>query len=75
MLTTRHPLSAKVGTTSPTNGGRSIGILRSRTKDTDFLFHMVPLLQLYVMEWDLKASCLVFLTSMRDRGVTLAQIL
>jgi hypothetical protein len=27
-LTTRHPLSAKVGTTSPTSGGRSVGIVR-----------------------------------------------
>jgi hypothetical protein len=34
----RHPLSAKVGTTSPTSGGRSIGILRSRTKATEFSF-------------------------------------
>jgi hypothetical protein len=27
-LTTQHPLSAKVGTTSPTSGGRSVGIVR-----------------------------------------------
>jgi hypothetical protein len=33
-LTTRHPLSAKVGTTWPTSGGRSVGIVRSRTKAT-----------------------------------------
>jgi hypothetical protein len=26
-LTTQHPLSAKVGTTSPTSGGRSVGIV------------------------------------------------
>jgi hypothetical protein len=30
-LTTQHPLSAKVGTTSPRSGGRSVGIVRSRT--------------------------------------------
>jgi hypothetical protein len=27
-LTTQHPLSAKVGTTSPRIGGRSVGIVR-----------------------------------------------
>jgi hypothetical protein len=33
MLTTWHPLSATVGTPiSPTIGGRSVGIVRSRTK-------------------------------------------
>jgi len=31
------PLSAKVGTT-PTGGGRSVGIVRSRTKATEFSF-------------------------------------
>jgi hypothetical protein len=34
-LTTQHPLSAKVGTTSPTSVGRSVGIVRSRTKATE----------------------------------------
>jgi hypothetical protein len=28
-LTTRHPLSAKVGTTSPTSGGGSVGTVRA----------------------------------------------
>jgi hypothetical protein len=37
-LTTQHPLSAKVGTTSPTSGGRSVGIVCSRTKATGFSF-------------------------------------
>jgi hypothetical protein len=37
-LTTRHPLSAKVGTTSPTSGGRSVNIVRLRTKATEFSF-------------------------------------
>jgi hypothetical protein len=37
-LTTRHPLSAKVRTTSPTSGGCSVGIDRSRTKATEFIF-------------------------------------
>jgi len=31
------PLSAKVGT-SPTGGGRSVGIVRVRTKATEFSF-------------------------------------
>jgi hypothetical protein len=35
-LTAQHPLSAKVGTTSATSGGRSVGIVCSRTKATDF---------------------------------------
>jgi hypothetical protein len=39
-LTTQHPLSAKVGTTSPTSGGRSVGIVRSRTKATVFFTHI-----------------------------------
>jgi hypothetical protein len=34
-LTMRHPLSAKVGT-SMTSGGRSVGIIRSRTQATKF---------------------------------------
>jgi hypothetical protein len=29
-LTTQHPLSAKVGTTSPTGGGRSVGIKKKK---------------------------------------------
>jgi hypothetical protein len=35
-MTTQHPLSAKVDTTSPTSGGRSIGIVCSRSKATEF---------------------------------------
>jgi hypothetical protein len=35
-LTTQHPLSAKVGTTSPTSGSRSVSIVRSRTEATEF---------------------------------------
>jgi hypothetical protein len=35
----RHPLSAKkVGATSPTSGGRSVGIVHSQTKATQFTF-------------------------------------
>jgi hypothetical protein len=37
-LTTRHPLSAKVGTKSPSGCGRSVGIVRLRTKTTEFSF-------------------------------------
>jgi hypothetical protein len=40
-LTMRHPLFAKVGTTSPTNGGRSVGIVRPRTKATTFSFRWI----------------------------------
>jgi hypothetical protein len=32
----QHPLSAKVGTTSPTSGGSSVGIVGSWTKATEF---------------------------------------
>jgi hypothetical protein len=32
------PLPAKVGITSPTSGGRSVGIVRSRTQTMDFFF-------------------------------------
>jgi hypothetical protein len=39
-LTTRHPPSANVGTTSPTNGGRSVGIVRSRARVTKFSFNI-----------------------------------
>jgi hypothetical protein len=35
-LTTQHSISARVGTTSPTSGGRSVGIVRFRTKATEF---------------------------------------
>jgi hypothetical protein len=35
-LTTWQPLSAKVALTSLTNGGRSVGIVRSRTQATEF---------------------------------------
>jgi hypothetical protein len=39
VLTTQHPLSAKVGTNSLTSGGRAVGILHLRTKATVlFLF-------------------------------------
>jgi hypothetical protein len=37
-LTMRHLLSAEVGTTLPTSGGLSVGIVRSRTKETEFFF-------------------------------------
>jgi hypothetical protein len=40
-LTTQHPLCAEVGTTSQTSGGRSVGIVRSRTKTTEFSFSVV----------------------------------
>jgi hypothetical protein len=42
-LTTQHPLSAKVGTNSPTSGGRSVGVVRSLTEATAFSFSLVLL--------------------------------
>jgi hypothetical protein len=52
-LTTQHPLSAKVATTSPTSGGRSVGIVRSRTKATEFSFSwsVAWLLEFWVVLW------------------------
>jgi hypothetical protein len=40
-LTTRHPLSAKVGT-SLTGCGRSVGRVRLRTKTTEFFYVYLP---------------------------------
>jgi hypothetical protein len=37
-LITRHPLSANLALTSLTSGGRSGGIVRLRTKATEFFF-------------------------------------
>jgi hypothetical protein len=37
-LTTWHPLSQTLALTSPTSGGRSVAIVRSRTQATAFLF-------------------------------------
>jgi hypothetical protein len=42
-LTMRHPLSANVGTHSPANGGRSVGIVRSRTKAMEVFYLYIPL--------------------------------
>jgi hypothetical protein len=40
-LTTRHPsIRKKLALTSPTSGGRSVGIIHSRTKATEFSFSM-----------------------------------
>jgi hypothetical protein len=36
-----NPLPAKVGTTSPTSGGRWVGIVRLRTKATEFGFSLL----------------------------------
>jgi hypothetical protein len=43
-LTSRHPLSAKLALSSPTFGGLSVGIVRLRTKATEFktfLMHVI----------------------------------
>jgi hypothetical protein len=42
-LTTRRPLSAKLALTSLTSGGRSVGIVRLRTKTTEIVFCFVIL--------------------------------
>jgi hypothetical protein len=39
-LTTRHPLSAKLALTSPTSGGRSVGIVHLKTKSRG-VFHFL----------------------------------
>jgi hypothetical protein len=38
-VTTKHALSAKVETNFADDGGRSVGIVRSRTKATELLFN------------------------------------
>jgi hypothetical protein len=35
-----HPLSAKMALTSPTSGGRSVGIVRSRTQATTLVIYI-----------------------------------
>jgi hypothetical protein len=47
-LTTRHSLSAKLTLTSPTSGSISVGIVRSRSKATEFV--------LFVSNWGSRAS-------------------
>jgi hypothetical protein len=39
----------KLAVTSPTGGGRSVGIVRSRTKATEFVCLFVCLLRLFVV--------------------------
>jgi hypothetical protein len=41
VLTMRHPLSAKLALTSPTSGGRSVGIVCSHTKATEFVYLII----------------------------------
>jgi hypothetical protein len=38
----------KLALTSPTGGGRSVGMVRSRTKATEFSFNLAPLIKLVV---------------------------
>jgi len=42
----------KLALTSPTGGGRSVGIVRLRTKDTDFSLANMPCI------WEVRGSCL-----------------
>jgi hypothetical protein len=41
-MTTRYLLSAKLALISPTSGGRSIGIIRSQAKATEFVLFYLP---------------------------------
>ena len=41
----------KLALTSPTGGGRSVGIVRSRTKGTDFFYWLNKLLHYYKTQW------------------------
>jgi hypothetical protein len=41
-LTTRHPVSAKVGTNFADSGGRSVGIVACGLKPTEFLGVIMP---------------------------------
>jgi hypothetical protein len=45
--TDHYLVVAKVSTTSPTSSGRSVGIVRSQTKATEFSFSLV-----YVRMWE-----------------------
>jgi len=53
-MTPLHP--QKLALTSPNGGGRSVGIVRSRTKATEFVCLFVPYLQLVrstvVKQWE-----------------------
>jgi hypothetical protein len=42
VLTTQHPLPAKVGTNFADKRGRSVGIVRLRTKATEISFFVSP---------------------------------
>jgi hypothetical protein len=42
-LTTWYPLPQKLALTSPTSGDRSVGIVRSRTQATEFVYYWVYL--------------------------------
>jgi hypothetical protein len=57
MLTTWHLLSAQVGNTSPRSGGRSVGIVRSRTQTMEFFFFFfIQLLeQITFQQYEVKA--------------------
>jgi hypothetical protein len=55
-LATRHLYQQKLALTSPTSGGRSVGIVRSRTKATGFFFYVsTVLLPLYGLKLSLMA--------------------
>jgi hypothetical protein len=45
-----HALPAKLAVTSPTSGGRSVGLVRLRTKATEFRFCFVPICGIKIEE-------------------------
>jgi hypothetical protein len=52
VLTTQHPLSAKLVVASATSGGRSVGILRSRTKAREFFCFITKYHQRLKLSYD-----------------------
>jgi hypothetical protein len=54
-LITQHPLSPKFGTT-PTSGGRSVDIVRLRTKATEFRFYKTNITIRKTLETVLESS-------------------
>jgi hypothetical protein len=57
VLTTQHPLYTKVGINFADNGGRWVGIGRSRTQATEFFFYLRQ--EDVYREWICRSSFLV----------------